>query len=208
MTQDKKKLIVLLVLGFLLLGVGAWQFLSLSSPGEEKAEPKSASKNQTSQPTPPQPTNLQQDTPYWLLGTKRQNPFQPKDLPDEEGNTSSPPQGNMVRPPTSSPKPPAPRVKPNIEIPAVPPPWMVTPTPPQGETQPKQPAEEEPFSYVVVGVLDGPKPVAILQSPAGGQQLVRVGDHLGPQTQIIAIEGRTVTVRHKKTILKLTVGGK
>ncbi len=207
MTQDRKKLVVLLVLGALLLGVGVWQFMSFSSSQEKQKSP-TASQKKASQPTTPQPGQPPEETPYWLLGTKRQNPFQPKDLPDEEGSGNNPPQGNMVRPNTSAPKPPAPRVKPNIEIPSVPPPWMVTPTPSQGQSQPSQPAEEEPFSYIVVGVLDGPKPVAILQSPSGGQQLVRVGDHLGPETQIIAIQGRTVTVRHKKTILKLTVGGK
>ncbi|MEM4408766.1 MAG: hypothetical protein QXI19_08485, partial [Candidatus Caldarchaeum sp.] len=150
MNRDKRKIAVLLILGVLLLGIGAWQILSLSADADN---PKTKEKTQSrpSEMGASLPESSPQEPPYWLLGTKRQNPFQPKDLPDEGGNTSTLPQGNMVRPNGSSPKPPAPRVKPNIEIPSVAPPWMVTPTP-QAEQQPPKPSEDGEFPYVVVGV--------------------------------------------------------
>ena len=205
--KDRKKLAVMIVLGIAVLGIGAFQFVNMSST--PAPAPKVAEKaKEDEQNTPEQaaettePTQMVAD--LYKVGMPVRDPFQEGTLPLAEG----------MAPPVTTPTPPVPNpVRRPVRHSYSPPPLggRLEPVNPNGSglnISPGTPLKnpEEP-SYSVSGVITGAKPAAVIVDGSGNQRLVTVGGSLDGDSQLVSVEKGKVTIRHKGKTHTLTVGG-
>lgn len=218
--NDKKKLVIIGVLGVVILGVGAFQFMGGSSNPPKPAATKSAPKADVANGA--QPKDAKDDLSKMVASTLPQrDPFQPGTLPDDP----------------SRPQPPKPEVEPpkqvknplmkgtrragsNYSVPPVTPMTGQLPDPtgaggPSGpigangmNVQPGKPLRQPgEFAYSVNGVVLGSRPAAVFQDDNGNQRLVPVGGSVDGDSRVVSIERGKVTVQHKGKKLTLTMGG-
>lgn len=210
--NDKKKLVVMILLGVVVLGVGAFQFTQMSSAPAPapKTEAKANDKGDGKAVEGEQPDPMKQ---LYALGQKR-DPFQAGALPPLDTTGTTPP--TQQDPPAQS-KPPRTALRPRPGDPGgfqLPP---VNPIPGNLNIQPTNGGATGPSmtlptpgpSYNVTGVITGERPAAVFVDASGNQRLVTVGSSLDGDSQLVGVEKGNVTLRNKKTgkTQTLTVGG-
>jgi hypothetical protein len=194
MDPNKKKTVILAALLLSLLAIGAWQFM-----GGKSEAPKASSAPVSEAPKPIAEnvggTTQEQETDLSLVGLKRKDPFQPGTLPVDEATKA-------VTPPVNEkPSPSGPVLRPQI---TGLPPAGVTP----GSMTPSQPMiPTDAFDYTLVGVVEGPNPVAVFKSSSGNQTMVRIGGSIGENAKVVDIRGGRVIVNYNKKTTTLSVGG-
>lgn len=207
MANDKSKFIVLAVLGAAFLGVGAWQFMGSGSTEQKKpaaeSEPQEAKPDIVASAT----EASTQGEDLTMLGLARKNPFQPYKLPQDPAEAQDP--SKVVK--AAEPVPPPPSSGRRL-APKFPAGSFTTPLDPNGGSFITQPEGGGPavdpnaFNYSLVGIVEGPNPVAIFEG-GGGQKLVRLGGHLDSDSRVVGIKNGKVTVRHNGRNLTLSIGG-
>lgn len=207
MASEKSKFIVLGVLGAALLGVGAWQFMGSGSTEKKKpGEAKESGKSKSDVVADASETASHGED-LTMLGLTRKNPFQPYQLPQDPAEMQDP--SEAVKPTEPPPPPPSSGRRLAPKFPAG---SFTTPLDPNGGsfvTQPEgggPPVDPNAFNYSLVGIVEGPNPVAIFEG-GGGQKLVRLGGHVDSDSRVVGISNGKVTVRHSGRTLTLSVGG-
>jgi hypothetical protein len=211
--KDKKKLLVMIVLGVAVLGIGAFQFVNMS--GSEppktasKSKPKEDAKSEaTTQEDAPKPD--QQVASLYQMGMNPRDPFQEGQLPLADGMTPPPTKGQQPIPepprPTHAHRPNGIRIPSPIQGEG----WGPLPAGPNGgggtSVQPSTPLRQ-PGEFVVTGVITGAKPAAVFVDANGNQRLVTVGGSLDGDSRLVSVEKGKVTIEHKGKTKTLNVGG-
>lgn len=207
MDNDKRKVLVLGVLGAALLGVGAFQLIPKGEPAPAASASKPASSakpNKAEQEaTEPQPDLLANLAPS-------RDPFAPVSLPLASGREVQPNPAPVPTPPPAQRV--APVRQPRVDLaPLSPLPGAlpgggglggvsVVPT----DRPLRQPGE---FAYSVVGVVVGEQPVVVLRADDGTQRMIPLGGGVDGDSRVLAIEEGRVTVQHRGKRLTLPVGG-
>lgn len=200
MNRDKQKLVILAVLVMALLGVGAYQFIGGTGDDKKSSKPQ---QDVTTKKPGPKAAEEAVVADLSMIGLTRKDPFQPWALPGSEPQNPEPPREQQqpspsVRSPSSSSKP-----LPPFNFDALP----VT-TPGNVEITPSTPLRSpDEFSYSLVGVVDGPKPVAVFRSDTGEQRMVRINEPLGSDSKVVNISNGRVTIQHRGKNITLAVGG-
>ncbi len=219
--KDKKKLVIVGVLGVLVLGIGAFQFMG-SSPAPAKSGATKPTAMTDAQPEV-KPSDGKNDLSKMVASTLPQkDPFQPGTLPDDPSKAQpekpvEPPKAPVVRNPLMRG---TRRTGSDFSVPPVSPMTgqLPDPTGQGGPTGPigangvgvqkgaplRQPGE---FAYSVNGVVLGSRPAAVFQDDNGNQRLVPVGGSVDGDSRVVSIERGKVTVQHKGKKLTLTMGG-
>ncbi len=205
--KDKKKIVIIGVLAVAVLGIGAWQFSSAkSTPGSKSAKESAKSASQS------EPTRETIVADLDMIGLKRRNPFQPSALAEMQPTQAE--STTVVAPPQASSngaRPSGPRgssITPDISKypftfdgePSLTPGVELTPGTPL-----RSPNE---FTYSLVGVVDGPRPVAVFRGDDGTQRMVRLNESVGSNnSKVVGIQNGQVKVQHNGKTITLSVGG-
>lgn len=193
MADDKKKIAVLGVLGAALLGVGAWQLIGSSpTPPAANDKPKDKPVEKVVASNDIELPEAQFDMN--LVGLRRRDPFTPGQLAPEP--TTGPNNPKVVIAPQAkrTPRSTGPRLG-----------GAYTGLPPL--TGPDLAIAPMAPDYQLVGVVDGPNPVAVFRSRSGAETMVRVNGHVGSNGKVVGINGGRVTVLENGKATTLTVGG-
>lgn len=212
MAADRNKIIIISVLGAALLGVGAWQFLGPKPAPATSRNAKKSTNGLLAQAEPAAsnsttPTDPAQDPSY--AGMTRKDPFVPGKLRDEPKQTM--PQGKVIVAPSQNG---GPRVyQPNMRMSGgLPPRYGGQVLPPAavngGPTPENGGAPGGPSGYQLIGVVEGPRPVAVFRSASGQQTMVKVDGALGQGARVTGIKNGRVTVSNKDGSTKtIPIGG-
>lgn len=205
MQADKRKIIVVFVLLVALLAVGVWQFMGTSSPSPEALKVSQSAKKETK--SPPQEEPQISEIRYAEMGLVRKDPFQTGTLPEDPSLQSD--DGNVVVAPPEENNPPKetrrPPIRPNINT-SVP---LFDPNQPGTVKTPAAPARSpDEFTYTLIGIVEGPNPVAVFQNDSGQQKMVPLNSFVEKNSRVVAIRNGKVTVRHNGKTLTFSVGGK
>ena len=196
MSNDKTKIILIAVLVAALASVGAWQFIG-SDNSNEKKTPKETKKITVA-------AHDEETDPFdeiSMLFLERKDPFVPGRLnPDPLDQT---PSTRTVTPPPPTPQP---TIRPTIEPGTGVPPFDPGSGNAEFSTAPPIRTSNE-FPYSLIGVLEGPRPVAVFQSDLGAQMMVAVNGSIGRRGKVVKISNGQVTVLHNGKKITLTVGG-
>lgn len=205
---DKKKIGIIAVLGVVILGVGAFQFMgggSAAAPAksEKKAAAAAEDPNAPKQVKNPQYANL----------LPQRDPFKQPDLPE-------------LKPPMPTPAPtPAPvatnsgggrrRYRADGGNDYSVPPLPIGGQLPEGTGMPAGPigggqggvAIEQAPGYTVSGMITGHKPMAVIRDPQGNERIVQEGASLDGDTKVVSIQNGKVTISRKGKTTQIPVGG-
>lgn len=200
MGQDKKKLLIIGILFLALVGVGTYQFVG-SSPAPKKKEAKAEQSKDSA--AAQQPAEEEASDKLYAYGLTPRNPFQPGSLPNEQRPDEPENQSRIVQAP---PEKPAPRVK--TPYGGEKPPW--DPTIPGVDLKPSGeplPAVNNEFTYTLIGLVDGPTPVAVFLTDDGTQKMVKVGEYVGQNAKVVRIQNGSVTIQADGKTITRRVGG-
>jgi hypothetical protein len=204
MEANKKKMILLGVLGVALLGVGVFQF---ASGGETPpAKPKPAAKKDVPESSPGgifmegglvaqnggTPADPIKEL-YARMPLSQRDPFEPNMSVLTSTVTTQQPTPQPTRP------------TPQPQLPVFDPGGMIPDGPINLEGGPIVP--QRTFNYTLSGVILGNKPAAVFTDDAGNQRLVLVGGSLDGDSQVVSVSQGRVVVRHGKKTVNLTLGG-
>ena len=188
MKDDKKKLAIVGVLGFIVVGVGAFQFMSggSSAPAKKPAAAKVAvaadAKN-----------NGKVKNPEYALALPQRDPFK---APEGSG----PPDEHAKLP-----------IAPTQERHASRPQHMQGMLPGSGGTGAFAPITLEPpkptFAYRLSGLISGRHPAAVFTDASGAQRLVPLNGSLDGDTQLVAVQKGRAVISFRGKHLKLSLGG-
>ncbi|MBS1716935.1 MAG: hypothetical protein JSS72_04295 [Armatimonadetes bacterium] len=210
MNGEKKKLVIVGALFFLMIGVGVFQFTksdgskaatSTKVKSDDKAVAVTEKKADDSGPKNPQVAAL----------LPKRDPFKTEPIGDG-------PRIDPV-PPTSSPaansQQSRPLTRPSI-LGAGPDPMVgklpdpsrqVPPLNPAAGSQPGMPKEEVKPMFTLNGVLIGERTVAVISDSEGHQRMVAVGAKLDKETRVVSIQKNKVTIRTGNRTTTLSAGG-
>jgi hypothetical protein len=190
MKDNKKKTIVVLALGLVIVCVGVFQFVIGGSPApaappSEKKQDKKA-QLEAAKEEPPK-------NPLLTMNLPARDPFAAAALPQ------------AAKP---APQPAKPDPEPEIRHPSFPPMQIDKGGLGLG-TGPLtvQALPEAKFAFTLSGVMLGAKPMAVFTDATGNQRLILLGGSLDPDSKVISIDKDTVTVRFHGKTLRLTVEG-
>lgn len=224
MDPQKKKTILVAILGSVLLGVGAFQFIGggEEKKPEKKDKAKAEAKSEGGATTSGDATKelkdlvansqISEDNPAGLVYSiplSQRDPFAQRGVTLEKPANADPPKTTQSQPAQPAP-PPIGNRNPGSWVPPV------FPSGPGGEGLPPGPIDTQPgtpmrqpgeFAFVPVGVIDGAHPAVVFQDDSGNQVLVPLGGSVGPNSVVTKIENNKITVRHNKKNLSFTVGG-
>lgn len=192
MNREKKQLAVVGVLVVLILGVGAFQFMRGSEP------PPVATAKETKatevKPEKAEPKNV------GLPPLAQKDPFQPSTF-ITEGTTVANDQVPPKQPVQQTHGKPKLGIDPDFQLDRI-------KFGPAGtkEVKPVEPPKPE-FGYNLIGIIDGAHPAAVFEDGQGNQQLVEVGQGIGPSATITTISRGTVRVKFNAETLVFNVGG-
>jgi hypothetical protein len=182
------------ILGLLLLSVGVWQWQSLS--GRSNAPRPASQPSQTGQAGPTGSDRLdgltQIDTGF--------APFPPRD-PFRPTVAVAAPTPSRVAQPT---RPPAREIS---GTPPVPPVALPAPGAKLELHPAEKPAEPPPIpNWTLVGIVQGPRTLAILKDSEGNRRFVQLGDQLEEGWRVRRIERSTLTLQKGRTTISIQVG--
>ncbi len=202
MNREKKQLVVVGVLAFLVLSVGAFQFTRKDPPPPaasttEKPKPIDG-KDKVVVPTRnyPELLDLSPKDPFeiaeFVSGTKpvvTPTVTTPSANPGTIGGTVISKNGkeNLKRLPFGGPDMPMPFPDGKTLVPLAPP--------------------EPVFEYSLVGIVEGAHPMAVFEDGKGNQRLLEAGQSVGSSATIIQISRGKVRVKFNEKTLTLNVGG-
>lgn len=222
--NDKKKMIVIGVLGALLFGVGAFQFVQMGASNEPAAKksvaPKEAAKKGAAQQVASEdarPTEEPQAEGkvapeanpiqglYALMTLPQRDPFSERSGVLEVSDASQtqvqsprnpPPTYNPPRDPGLDP------YRPEIggTIPNLP--GMDA-----GAGGPNPIPDPNVFAYRLSGVILGKRPAAVFTDGQGNQRLVPLGSSIDENSRVTNVSHGSVTVKHRGETITLNVGG-
>lgn len=211
--KEKLKLIIVISLGVVILGVGAFQFMGGSEPAKKPVAKKPAESTPAKDVKSEPPVDERKvELARLIAGAYPQrDPFKPTSIPDEPPAPEQPP----VTPDAAKPQPvrnpaPAPMggsiapVDPMAGLPAAVPNGAIGNPNTALAVQPGVPLRQpgEP-AYSVAGVVIGKERMVILQDDQGNQIIRRLGDRLDGSTKITAIDKGAVKVSNGKKTMKL-----
>ncbi len=200
MNPEKKKIAVMGALFVVVLGVGGFQFMNASSaPPPAPTKPKEAKPEENVDPNKRPPLNaglppLSQRDPFIQAafvsdGTEQPTP-PPTPQPEKKPVQATHGQPKLGFDPKgpfgSEPGEPLPNPKDSI---------------------PPMPVDKPTFGYSLVGVVEGAHPAAVFDDGKGNQQLVEVGQSIGPNAKILTIYRGKVRVKFNAETLTFNVGG-
>jgi hypothetical protein len=193
--DDKKKLAVVGVLAFIVIGVGAFQFMGSGSTPTKKAPP-AAKKQDLAANTADQNK---------IKNPEFANPLPERDPFKSTEDAATPPQQPKAPTPPSRPAPP--RMSGSLDGPG-----GTLPTAGGiGTIAPLQITPPAPvFNYRLSGLILGRHPAAVFTDTAdksGSQRLVPIGGSLDGDTQLVAVSKGRAVVSFKGKHLRLTLGG-
>lgn len=197
MAQDKKKLLIIGILFLALVAVGTYQFVG-SDPAPKKSNASKAEEPNDNSATG-QPEGEESRTDLYAFGLTPRNPFQPGTLPNEQ-KPSDPENNNRIVH-----APPEPRVSTPYQ--GEKPPW--DPTIPGVAMEPggESPPAVNEFTYTLIGLVDGPTPVAVFLTGDGVQKMVKVGEYVGQNAKVVRIQNKAVTIQADGKTITQRVGG-
>lgn len=223
MKKDKTKTIVVSVLGVVLLGVGAFQFMPKGSAPVATAsetyaadEDKAEGKKLTPEEKKAEEERAKQEALIAVLG----GALAPRD-PFSTAGISNPLPDNKVVPPTAPP----PTARPSGNVASSPrpqssgggsgyrPPSMGGAIPPYDPTRGTGlPASGGPIAnigptYAVSGVITGDRPMAVFKDSQGNQRIVPLGGYVDADTKVVGIERGKVRVKTRDGEQTLTLEG-
>lgn len=211
MNPDKKKTMVLAALFVVILGVGAFQFMAGGEtpppPAKKDDKAKADAKKDAVQPI--------KNPGYYPLAAH--DPFIPATFineatPDPTPQQPAPQPDNSKKGPVWQDGGNGPRLKNHGD------PRGLIPGPLEGgmpaggnkgtgtEVKPME-VEKPKFGYTLIGIVVGNHPTAVFDDGQGNQQLVEVGQSVGPNAKVIAISRGTVRIRFNAETLTFNVGG-
>jgi len=205
--KDKKKLIIVGVLVFLICGIGAFQLVGSSEPGSPA--PKSEAKKPAEETTTVTEEHSSSDQLQQIVARSlpQRDPFAPATLPSDSAPVTEKPSPEPAPSLTYRP-----RKRSSGSVPPLSP--MVGQLPdPTGEAgaigiEPGKPLRQPgEFAYQVNGVVLGSRPAVVLQDDNGNQRLVPVGGSVDKDSRVVGVERGKVTVQHKGKKLTLSMGG-
>ena len=185
--EDKKKIMVIGALGLLLVGIGAFQFM----PGAPEPAPAAKAK-----PKVDAAKDLALDAP--------KNPEVANSLPSRDPFEGPEPPDNGKKSAAAPPK-----ADSNVpyKMSGALPPGKDSQLPGAGAGAEIRAVEAPPFAYAVAGTVVGEHSVVVFRDSQGRQRLVREGDSLDGDTQVISIQKSQVTVVYRGKTLHLKTGG-
>lgn len=204
MNPEKKKAAVMVVLLVVVLGVGGFRLMDASSePPAAPAKPKEAKPEENVDPNKRPPLNaglppLAQRDPFIQASFVNDGTDQPTTPPPTPQPDKKPVQGTHGQPKLGF----DPKGTFGGDT------GGTLPNPNTSkDTIPPMPVEKPIFGYSLVGVVDGAHPAAVFDDGKGNQQLVEVGQSIGPNAKILAIYRGKVRVKFNAETLTFNVGG-
>lgn len=194
---NPKQLVAVGMLALLLAGVGVWQWTHFSSPSTQNAGSKQSPQQSASAPTKPNPSTPP-STGIVLPALSARDPFKPTFLAKYQTSDDT----NKVVVNNKTPAPPKREITgvPPITLPAEN--LRIQPSP---NPDPKDPAPADP-EWVLVGVVEGPNTVAIINDSEGHRRFVRVGDRLEEGWRVQKIERGRIVFKKNQEQKSLRVG--
>ena len=193
--DEKKKLVILAVLGVLVLAVGAFQFRPKAeepAPVVKKDVPEYLKANEDAKEANAQPVR----NPLLAANLAARDPFlMPSQM--RAPVAVEPPKQKLTEP-----------IRRNINVGNVRPVGLGKFDELKGPlTVAAEPVKEEPFNYTIGGVAMGARPAVVFKDAAGSQRLVVEGGDLDGDTKVKAVRMDHVVVVYKGKTLRLKVGG-
>ncbi|MHB8637250.1 MAG: hypothetical protein ACYC96_12345 [Fimbriimonadaceae bacterium] len=191
MKDDKKKLAIVGVLGFIIVGVGAFQFMGGSSntPAKKPSATKSAAGADIKD------ANTVKN-PEYAMALPERDPFK---APEDSGSADLtvkpplPPAKRLPQPPHMRGEFGANTMLPNAGGGTIPP-LFVAPTQPT-------------FGFRLSGLISGRHPAAVFTDASGAQRLVPLHGSLDGDTQLVAVQKGRAVVSYRGKHLRLSLGG-
>jgi hypothetical protein len=201
--DEKKKIMILAVLGVMTLGIGAFQFMPKSqepAPVEKKEVPEFLKENEAEKAAANQPPR----NPLLAANLTARDPFQVPGQMQGPRSTDTP----VKMPRLREPRPRKEFTSPGIR-PFKPGDLGSLPGGPTGPVTVSEPVKEPeaPFGYTVGGVVVGARPAVVFRDAAGNQRLVMQGGDLDGDSTVKMVRMDHVVVVHKGKSLRLKVGG-
>lgn len=214
MKNEKKKTMVLIGMGVVLLAVGAFQFIGKgsSTPAPVATEAKNqagaaAVYNGGGGDKAATKDEKEMDPQRAMLIAMVKDPL-PKRDPFEPIGSPTPQETTPVPPVVTQP---APQIKHagggrnNSQFVGGPGPYdplpgggqIGTPNPATNITSAAPLRQPNEFAYKVKGILNGPKPMAVFEDDGGNQRLVPLGGSVDSDSKVVGIEKGKVHIRHK-----------
>lgn len=192
MNREKKQLLVVIVLAVLILAVGAFQFMKGSEP-----EPVASTKKDEAKPNDPaKDAKLAKLYPE-LMPLAQKDPFLPASFVN-----------NKPEQPVTPPADPKPVKQVETGLDPLPPDgWVIPGGDPKVEPLKPVTPPKPVFGYILVGIVEGAHPSAVFDDGKGNQQLVEVGQGIGPNATITKITRGKVHVKFNAETLVFNVGG-
>lgn len=203
--KEKQKIIVVAVLGVVIVGVGAFQFMGGGSPEPQKAAKKSETASKSQSGDEPVMDEKKVELTKLITGSlPARDPFRPSPIEDATDPVAlvAPPSPQPAASPPRGPRPSpmaggvAP-MNPMGSLPAAMPNGAIgavggTPVALQPGAPLRQPGEP---AYSVAGVVIGKERMVVLQDDNGNQRLLKVGESLDGNTKVVSVEKGKVKVR-------------
>jgi hypothetical protein len=188
--DDKKKLAIVGVLGFIVVGVGAFQFMHGSAPAPvKKPAPKQAlvadAKDKATSPNPAYAAPLPARDPFKAPADSGMPDDQTKQPP-----TTSPSKG-VSQPP---------HMRGSVG-------GSGYTLPPGAGTVAPLAVAAPPVGYRLSGLINGQHPAAVFTDATGAQRLVPLSGSLDGDTQLIAVQKGRAVVSFRGKHLRLSLGG-
>lgn len=222
--NDKKKVIVIGVLGTLLVGVGAFQFVQMGASDQPATKKPEASK-EAAQKSPtqkvasgdlipaeePQAENkvVPEANPiqglYALMTLPQRDPFSERSGVLEVSDAAQ----TQVQPPKNPPPTYNPPRNPGLD-PYRPEIGGTIPNLPgmdAGAGSPNPIPDPNVFAYRLSGVILGKRPAAVFTDGQGNQRLVPLGSSIDENSRVTNVSHGSVTVKHRGETITLHVGG-
>lgn len=198
MKDDKKKLMIVGILVFVVFAVGAFQLMGGSGSKPVVQTPSKPKDKIAADVKAPSDDKI---NPFAKTALPQRDPFKAGQLPSKDGTVLPIP--TPIKP-DPAPTKPIRTIRNNFrgnemsqQLPVA-----------TGGTQiaPMQ-VEAPAFGYQLVGVITGPRPAAVFQDSSGSQRLVQAGSSVDGDSRVLSIRDGEVRVQFKDKTLRLKPGG-
>ncbi len=203
--SDKKKVLILGVMGVVLFGVGAFQFIGTGAPAPSSNKKET---DKATQETTAEAGAAKSDNVYAGAPLTQRDPFAPQIAPKVDPNqvaANSTPKPSPTRglDPMGAPVPPMPPMAGDMGSLPQPSQYPNGQNPGENTGNGASNGGAEP-SFRLSGVVIGDRPIAVIQVDGGKQRMVRVGDSVsGQKVSSITRRGVVLEGNGQRTTLSL-----